>query len=62
MEADIATQAVGLGGNTDFSLLTLFFRADFVVKSVIVILIAASIFSWALIVDKYKLFKKINIS
>ena len=43
MEADIATQAVGLGGNTDFSLLTLFFRADFVVKSVIVILIAASI-------------------
>ena len=62
MEADIATQAVGLGGNTDFSLLTWFFRADFVVKSVIVILIAASIFSWALIVDKYKLFKKINIS
>ena len=62
MEADIATQAVGLGGNTDFSLIKLFFRADFVVKSVIVILIAASIFSWALIVDKYKLFKKINIS
>jgi biopolymer transport protein TolQ len=62
MEADIATQAVGLGGNTDFSLIKLFIRADFIVKSVIIILIAASIFSWALIVDKYKLFKKINIS
>ena len=62
METDIATQAVGLGGNTDFSLITLFRRADFVVKSVIIILIAASIFSWALIVDKLKLFKKINIS
>ena len=69
MEAEIATQAVGLGGETDFSLIKLFIRADFVVKSVIVVLIAASIFSWALIVglpksslDKYKLFKKINLS
>jgi len=62
MEAEIATQVVGLGGETDFSLIKLFIRADFVVKSVIVILIAASIFSWALIVDKYKLFKKINLS
>ena len=62
MEAEIATQAVGLGGETDFSIIKLFIRADFVVKSVIVVLIAASIFSWALIVDKYKLFKKINIS
>ena len=62
MEAEIATQVVGLGGETDFSLIKLFVRADFVVKSVIVVLIAASIFSWALIVDKYKLFKKINLS
>ena len=62
MEAEIATQVVGLGGETDFSLIKLFIRADFVVKSVIVVLIAASIFSWALIVDKYKLFKKINLS
>ena len=35
MEADIASQAVGLGTNTDFSLLSLFLRADIVVKSVI---------------------------
>ena len=55
MEQDIASQVVGLGGSTDFSLLSLFLRADFVVKSVILILIAASIYSWALIFDKYRL-------
>ena len=57
MEQDIATQVVGLGGATDFSLWKLFIRADFVVKSVIVLLIAASVFSWALIFDKFRLFK-----
>ena len=62
MEQEVATQVVGLGGSTDFSLLQLFLRADFVVKSVIIILIAASIFSWALIFDKYRLFKKIEKS
>ena len=62
MEQDIATQVVGLGGSTDFSLWKLFLRADFVVKSVIVILLASSIYSWTLIFDKYKLFKKINAS
>ena len=45
MEQEIATQVVGLGGATDFSLWQLFLRADFVVKSVILILIASSIFS-----------------
>ena len=62
MEAEIASQAVGLGTNTDFSLMNLFLRADIVVKSVIVILIACSIYSWALIIEKFRLFKKINIS
>ena len=62
MEQDIASQVVGLGGATDFSLWKLFLRADFVVKFVIILLIAASIFSWALIFDKFKLFKKINKS
>ena len=59
MEQDIASQVVGLGGSTDFSLLSLFLRADFVVKSVIIILIAASIYSWALIFDKYSCLKKL---
>jgi biopolymer transport protein TolQ len=62
MEADIASQAVGLGTNTDFSLMSLFFRADIVVKSVIIILIVCSIYSWAVIIEKFILFKKINNS
>ena len=62
MEADIATQAVGLASNTDFSITTLFLRADIIVKSVIIILIASSIYSWAIIFEKIKLFKKINKS
>ena len=60
MEADISTQAVGLASNTDFSLLSLFIRADIIVKTVIILLIACSVFSWAIIIDKFKLFKKIN--
>ncbi len=60
MEQEVATQVVGLGGSTDFSLWQLFLRADFVVKSVIIILIAASVYSWALIFEKYKLFKRIE--
>jgi len=62
MEQEVATQVIGLGGSTDFSLFQLFIRADFVVKAVIVILIAASVYSWALIFDKYKLFKRIEKS
>ena len=62
MEADISSQAVGLASNTDFSLLSLFIRADIVVKSVIIILIVSSIYSWAVIIEKFRLFKKINQS
>ena len=62
MEQEVVTQVVGLGGSTDFSLIQLFLRADFIVKSVIVILIAASIYSWTLIFEKYKLFKRIEKS
>ena len=62
MEADITSQAVGLASNTDFSILQLFLRADIIVKSVIIILIASSVYSWAIIYDKYMLFRKINKS
>ena len=60
MEADISSQAVGLASSADFSLLNLFIRADIIVKSVIVLLIACSIYSWAVIIEKFRLFKKIN--
>ena len=60
MEADISSQAVGLASNTDFSIISLFIRADIIVKSVIIILIVSSIYSWAIIFDKIKMFRKIN--
>ena len=60
MEADISSQAVGLASSADFSLLNLFLRADIIVKSVIILLIACSIYSWAVIIEKFRLFKKIN--
>ena len=62
MESEISTQAVGLASSADFSLMSLFLKADIIVKSVIIILIACSIYSWAVIFEKIKLFKKINSS
>ena len=46
MEQQIATEVVGLGGVNDFSLWQLFIRADFVVKSVILILMAPEKDNW----------------
>tara|TARA_B100000700_G_scaffold85469_1_gene96094 strand:- start:89 stop:763 length:675 start_codon:yes stop_codon:yes gene_type:complete len=60
MDAEITSQAVGLASNTDFSIISLFLRADIIVKSVILILIASSIYSWAIIFEKIRMFKKIN--
>ena len=62
MEADITSQAIGLASNTDFSVVSLFLRADIIVKSVMIILVVFSIYSWAIIFDKIRLFRKINKS
>ena len=43
---NIASQAI------DFSMFAFFLRADFVVKSVIVILILSSLYSWTVIIAK----------
>ncbi len=55
--------AVTLGGSVgdlDFSMLSLFMRADLVVKSVIVILLLASIWCWAIIFEKLMGLRKLN--
>ena len=62
MEADITSQTVGLASSADFSIHNLFLRADIIVKSVMILLVASSIYSWAIIIEKYRLFKKINQS
>ena len=43
----------------EFTLMSLFFRADLVVKLVIIILFSASIFSWTIIIYKIRLFKSL---
>ena len=49
---EITVASSVLNESVDFSMLSLFLRADFVVKSVILILIASSLYSWNIIVAK----------
>ena len=44
----------------EFTLMSLFFRADLVVKLVIIILFTASIFSWTIIIYKIRLFRSLK--
>ncbi len=60
MDADLVTAGVGLSSAADFSLTSLFFRADPVVKSVMALLAIASIWSWAIIFDKSMSFSKLK--
>ncbi len=46
--------------NDEFTLMSLFFRADLVVKLVILILFASSIFSWTIIIHKIRLFRALK--
>lgn len=47
------TEALAAAQEIDFSMLALFLRATFVVKVVMLILVAASIWSWAIIIQKF---------
>jgi len=49
-EVNIASEIAS--GSVDFSFFTLFLRADWVVKSVIIVLILSSLYSWNIIVSK----------
>jgi len=56
-------EAATLGGsvaNLDFSVWSLFLRADPVVKAVIILLLAASIWCWAIIMDKVMGLRRLN--
>jgi len=59
MEADVAAAAgATIGG--EFSLLSLFLSAGLVVKLVMALLILASLWSWAIIIDKSLLFGRLK--
>ncbi|MBT6094045.1 MAG: protein TolQ [Rhodospirillaceae bacterium] len=54
---------VTLGGSVadlDFSLIALFLRADLVVKSVIIVLLLASVWCWAIIFQKWFSMRRLN--
>lgn len=52
-----AIDAAGtVAAHSDFSIWALFWQADWIVKSVMIGLLAASVWSWAIIVDKSMLF------
>jgi biopolymer transport protein TolQ len=62
MEANVV-DAVSLAGTTaphHLSMLTLFWNADWVVKSVIILLLAASIWSWTIIFEKIFSLRRLN--
>ena len=48
-------------GAYDLSIMSLFFRADPIVKLVILGLFLSSVWSWAIIINKIKIIKKLNI-
>src|SRR5690554_2389349 len=56
-----AMDAVGAAAaHTDFSIWALFWQADWVVKTVMIGLLAASIWCWAIIVDKSMLYGRVK--
>jgi len=63
MDPTTAIQATQLAGTVhhDFSIWGLFLQADIVVKSVMIILCASSIWSWAIIFDKWITYKSLHI-
>ncbi len=46
--------------SSDFSMMALFWQADLVVKTVMILLLLASVWSWAIIFEKMKLFKQLK--
>ena len=53
-----ALEASGAAAEVNFSLFALFLQADWVVKSVIIGLLIASVWCWAIIIDKSILYKR----
>jgi len=57
-----AAQIIGAVAATDFSVWALFLKADIIVKAVMIFLFVASIWCWAIIVEKILRLRKLNSS
>jgi biopolymer transport protein TolQ len=55
---DMDQQTIALASDIDFSLWALFARATFTVQVVMIILILASFWSWAIIIQKHIVFRR----
>ena len=58
-----AINTVGLAaasGDLDFSVWTLFLRADLIVKLVMLLLLSASVWCWAIIIEKSVRLRRLN--
>jgi biopolymer transport protein TolQ len=57
-----AAQLAGSVASGDLSMIGLFFRADLVVKLVMLVLVLASVWSWAIIFDKVRRMRRLGIN
>lgn len=56
-----AVEAIDLGGTApDFSFFGMFWQADFIVQGVMIILLGASVWCWAIMWDKFKRLRKVR--
>jgi biopolymer transport protein TolQ len=55
------TETLGVAQEIDFSVLALFLKADIVVKLVMLMLVAASVWSWAIIIQKTINFRRARV-
>ena len=63
MDANTAIQAAELAGSQshDLSVMGLFWQADLIVKLIMLMLIGASVWSWAIIIDKWMMLKSLSM-
>ncbi len=54
------SQTLALAQEIDFSFLALFVRATLVVQLVMIVLIAASFWSWAIVINKFRQFRRVR--
>ena len=55
-----AADLAGSISNNDFSMISLFLKADIVVQAVVALLIVASIWSWGIIFEKLVYLRRVN--
>ncbi len=58
---DIAATGLGGAAAPDMSIMGLFMQADWVVKLVVILLLLASFWSWAIIIDKLRRLRRVQV-